>query len=141
MMPALRFDRSALLGCCLLLSSQIVAAQQRPWIQGPRPSVLTAAHARAGNAIPADTASRAPEPTHWQRGLLIGGAIGAAGLGTLAYLLCDGLSETRDSCVPTGLGGGLLGGFMGGLIGALIGGQFPKRTETRVEPDSTGASP
>jgi hypothetical protein len=73
--------------------------------------------------------------------LFIGGAIGAAALGTLGYLLCDGLSETQDSCVPTGLAVGLLGGFTGGLIGALIGGQFPRRDEARAEADTTGASP
>jgi hypothetical protein len=79
-------------------------------------------------------------PTHWKRGLLIGGVIGTVGLGALVYALCESLKDTQESCLGPGLGGAALGAVIGGTVGALIGGQFPKRTDTVPAPDSTAAS-
>lgn len=87
----------------------------------------------------ADTAVRVPRPTHWKKGLVIGGATGAMGLGFMVYGLCEGLKETDGSCVGPGLGGAALGAVTGGLIGALIGGQFPKRSVPESATDSTTA--
>lgn len=64
----------------------------------------------------ADTAVHVPRPTHWKKGLVIGGAIGAMGLGFMVYGLCEGLKETDGSCVGPGLGGAALGAVTGGLI-------------------------
>jgi hypothetical protein len=79
-------------------------------------------------------------PTHWKKGLLIGGVIGGLGLGGLAYALCEELRESQESCLGPGLGGVALGGVIGGIAGALIGGAFPKTTEITPPADSTTLS-
>jgi hypothetical protein len=64
--------------------------------------------------------------TQWVKGMIIGGVIGAAALGTLAYVLCgynDAPADCRSGGVPRMV---LLGAFTGGVTGALIGGSFPK---------------
>jgi hypothetical protein len=78
--------------------------------------------------------------THWEKGMLIGGSIGAVGLGGFTYLLCEGLSETDESCLRPALGGAVIGALGGGIIGALIGGAFSK-PDTLPPADSTGTSP
>lgn len=122
--------------------STVGAQQPGPWIRPPAPSVLFTAHpAPTGRATAGDTTNApAVRPTHWKKGLLIGGVIGGLGLGALAYSLCEGLSETQESCLGSGLGGVALGGVIGGITGALIGGAFPKATETIPAADSTAVS-
>jgi hypothetical protein len=87
-----------------------------------------------------DTAAVRVQPTHWKKGLLIGGVIGGLGLGALAYALCEELRETEESCLGPGLGGLAVGGVVGGIAGALIGGAFPKATEPNPAADSTTVS-
>jgi len=125
--------------CCV---STAAAQQPRAWIRPPARSVLfTAYPAPTGRASAADTTNApAVHPTHWKKGLLIGGVIGGLGLGGLAYALCEELRETQESCLGPGLGGVALGGVMGGITGALIGGAFPKTTETTHPADSTTVS-
>jgi hypothetical protein len=84
-----------------------------------------------------DTTVRS-RPSHWKRGLLIGGALGAAGFGLLGYGLCHDLDESHSSCLGPTLGVGMVGAVIGGVTGALIGGAFPKRPRTGA--DSTGAT-
>jgi hypothetical protein len=125
--------------CCV---STAGAQQPRAWIRPPTPSVLFTAHpAPTERATAADT-TNAPSvrPTHWKKGLLIGGVIGGLGVGGLAYALCEELRETQESCLGPGLGGVALGGVIGGITGALIGGAFPKTTETTPPADSTTVS-
>jgi hypothetical protein len=120
-----------------------LGAQQLPtMIQGPASSVLFTAQTLSGIAtnLP-DTAATSPQPTHWKKGLVIGGVIGTVGLGGFVYALCEGLKETQESCVGPALGGAAIGAVIGGTVGALIGGQFPKRSATVPAVDSTGTSP
>ena len=113
------------------------AQQPADWIQPPAPSMLfTTAKVTA-----ADTAERRVEPTHWKRGLVIGGVAGGVGLGAFLYAFCQGLNESGDSCIDTGLGGAAIGAVIGGTVGALIGGQFPQRDHVEPVADSTAASP
>jgi hypothetical protein len=118
------------------------AQQPRSWIRPPAPSVLFAA--QSAPTVPeaaADTTNAsAVRPTHWKKGLVIGGVIGGLGLGALVYSLCEGLRETQESCLGPGLGGVALGGVIGGIAGALIGGAFPKTTETTPPADSITVS-
>jgi hypothetical protein len=125
--------------CCV---STAAAQQPRAWIRPPAPSALfTAQPAPPRRAMAADTTNApAVRPTHWQKGLLIGGVIGGLGLGALVYSLCEGLRETQESCVGPGLGGVAVGGVIGGITGALIGGAFPKKPETTPPVDSTTVS-
>ena len=109
-------------------ASTASAQQQAGMIQGPAASVLFA----GPRTIPADRpdTTASPQPTQWKRGLIIGGVIGAVGLGGFVFLLCEELDESGDSCLGPGLGGAALGAVTGGIIGALIGGQFPKKDDT-----------
>lgn len=135
--------RSAFLSGLVLASCVSAGSAQQPaaWIRGPASSVLfTADPATGREATAVDTTARVVRPTHWKRGLLIGGVIGTFGLGAFVYTLCEGLKETQESCLGPGLSGAALGAVIGGTVGALIGGQFPKRTDTVPAPDSTAAS-
>lgn len=118
---------------CLLIfavgTSTASGQEQDEVIRGPAASVLFTGPRVTIHADPADTTVRA-QPTQWKRGLIIGGVIGTVGLGGFAYLLCEELDESGDSCFGTGLAGAALGAFTGGIIGALIGGQFPKKDDT-----------
>jgi ABC-type Fe3+-siderophore transport system permease subunit len=69
-------------------------------------------------------------PTQWKTGMLIGAGVGGAGLGILSYALCEGLSETDESCLRLALLGAAAGAVLGGIVGALIGGQVPKGTQS-----------
>ena len=123
--------------CCV---SSAGAQQPRAWIRPPARSVLFAAYpAPTERASAAEDTTNAPavHPTHWQKGLLIGGVVGGLGLGGLAYALCEELKETQESCLGPGLGGVAVGGVIGGIAGALIGGAFPKTTEKTPPADST----
>lgn len=124
--------------CCI---STLSAQQPGARIRAPAPSVLFTAPATLQPELSAaDTATVRVRPTHWKKGLLIGGVIGGVGLGALAYALCEELRETQESCLGPGLGGVALGGVAGGIAGALIGGAFPKATETTAPADSTSVS-
>src|SRR5690349_19086012 len=94
-------------------------------IRRPAASVLFAVEPTVRETGPADSASAARR-THWQTGMLVGAGIGAVGLGAFLYALCEGLRETRESCLRPGLAGATIGAVIGGTVGALIGGQIPK---------------
>jgi hypothetical protein len=129
---------SGLMACCV---SALDAQQPAASIRGPAASILFAAHSPiAGDATAADTTAPAIRPTHWKSGLLLGGSIGAFGLGAFLYSFCEGMKETRESCVPAGLAGAAIGAVIGGTVGALIGGQIPK-TDSLPAADSTAPSP
>jgi hypothetical protein len=70
--------------------------------------------------------------TQWIKGMIIGGAIGAAAFGALMYVLCSA-SDTGHDCVGGAAKVGLLGAFVGGVTGALIGGAFSKPPPQRPE--------
>jgi len=124
--------------CALVLSTQVLLAQNQDGrLRGPSPSPLFAFQSAPQAWVPSDTAAKQIPPTHWKRGLLIGGAVGGAALGFLGYALCHDLSETRESCLGPTLGGAALGAVMGGITGALIGGAFRKH----ARPDSLATSP
>jgi hypothetical protein len=129
-------------GLILACSVSAISAQQpTAWIPGPAPSVLFDPHTEIrAEPTPLDTTARSVRPTHWKRGLLIGGLIGTVGLGAFVYAFCEGLKETDESCLGPALGGAAVGGLAGGTVGALIGGQFPKHTDSVPAPDSTAAS-
>jgi hypothetical protein len=135
--------RPLLLGLGLaFITSSLDAQTHGAWIRGPAPSVLFMERTTAAWRTAArDTTARVVRPTHWKRGLLIGGAIGAVGLGGLVYALCEGLKETQESCLGPALGGAALGAFIGGTVGALIGGQFPQRADSLPVADSTSFTP
>ena len=119
-----------------------LSAQQSPTrIHGPASSVLFTAETIPGLAtnLP-DTTATSPQPTHWKKGLVIGGLVGTVGLGGFVYALCEGLKETQESCVGPGLGGAAIGAVIGATVGALIGGQFPKRGAVVPAVDSAGTS-
>ena len=121
-----------------LLPRLLLAQGRAPGVRGPAPSKLFAASAPRSAHLGPDTTHAATPPTHWKRGLLIGGVIGGVGLGGFGYLLCKDLRETNESCVGPGLGGAVVGAVTGGIIGALIGGQFHKRAASA---DSSASTP
>jgi hypothetical protein len=106
-------------------------------VPGPGPSLLFAARPPSPMRFAPDTAPTEIRPTHWQQGLLLGGAIGAVGFGVLGYGLCHDLSESQTSCLGTALGTAAVGAVIGGVTGALIGGAFRKQEPA----DSTSAGP
>jgi hypothetical protein len=135
--------RSVLLSCLILASgvSALNAQQAKAWIRGPAPSVLYIPQLKGGiDSQGVDTIARAVRPTHWKKGLLIGGLIGTVGLGFVGFALCGDLNESGSSCFAPGLGGAALGAVLGGTVGALIGGQFPMRLDAIPAPDSTAVS-
>jgi hypothetical protein len=99
--------RNALLvGLGLLSLVPAASAQQSPARIEPTFSALLIAPARTWDQANArDTTAREIPPTHWKRGLLIGGLIGTVGLGAFVYAFCEGLSETQESCLGPALGG------------------------------------
>ena len=119
----------------LVLTTTPLAAQATLQSLAPHASPL---FVRPPSAIrdTTDTTVRS-RPTHWKRGLLIGGGLGAAGFGLLGYGLCHDLDESHSSCLGPTLGAGALGAVIGGVTGALIGGAFSKRQ--RPATDSAGA--
>jgi len=145
-------ERRALCALTLIVLGPIVGAEpvrtggfvSVAWAQeriSPRAhSVVLGRPAPAWTAMElADTGVPPARPTQWKKGLVVGGAIGAVGLGFMVYGQCEGLKETDQSCVGPGFGGAALGAATGGLIGALIGGQFPKRSTPEPAADSTAA--
>jgi hypothetical protein len=129
--------RVALAVLAMMLAAQPSAAQGSHRLPGPSSSQLFVARPPSPTRITPDTTPKVIRPTHWKRGLLIGGTIGAATLGALGYALCHDLSETRTSCLGPAVGGAAVGAVMGGITGALIGGAFRKRGPA----DSTAAGP
>ena len=101
----------------------------------PAPSSVFAARPEgplrlAALADSADTSrQRATEATHWKKGALIGGTMGALYLGTFANRLCHASDDPsqRAGCLVYTVGSAAVGAAMGGTLGALIGGQFPDR--------------
>ncbi|HEX6616384.1 MAG TPA: hypothetical protein VF046_08775 [Gemmatimonadales bacterium] len=120
----------------LLLTAAPLAAQAPLQHLAPQASSLFVRPPSAIRGTP-DTTVRS-RPTHWKRGLLIGGGLGAAGFGLLGYGLCHDLDESHSSCLGPTLGIGVVGAVIGGVTGALIGGAFPKRP--RAPADSAGAT-
>lgn len=128
----------ALVVLALMAATQPLAAQGvSPGLRGPGRSQLFAAQPASPMQFTLDTTPKVIQPTHWKRGLLIGGTVGGVGFGALGYALCHDLSETRTSCLGTALGSAGVGAVIGGVTGALIGGAFQKR----APPDSTAATP
>lgn len=129
-----------LLACCL---SSVNAQEPAAWIPRAQPSRLFAAVVGIPiEATDVDTTARVVRPTHWKKGLMIGGLIGGAGLGWLVFSLCTGDNETSgNNCLLSTLGGAAIGAVLGGTVGALIGGQFPQRPDTVAAPDSAATSP
>jgi hypothetical protein len=123
-----------------LITLPLQAQAHDTWIRGPAPSVLFTDPTTVGPTVATDTTERDIRPTHWQRGLLIGGGIGAVGLGGFTYALCEGFSESQENCLGPALGGAAVGAVVGGVIGALIGGQVPKEADTPPA-DSTSTAP
>jgi hypothetical protein len=124
--------RLLLLLFALTLLPRLLAQGRAPGVRGPAPSELFAASAPLSVRLGPDTTHAAIPPTQWKRGLLIGG---------FAYLLCEDLRETDESCVGPGLGGAAVGAVTGGTIGALIGGQFHKRAASADSSASTPEAP
>ncbi len=122
--------RAGFLGVVMLLLSTPLWAQAGPGsIRKPASSVLFAA-VRVSSPLSSRVNTAAALPTtQWKRGLLIGGTVGAVGLGASFFALCQGLRETNESCLGTGVAGAALGALVGGTLGALIGGQAHKRTD------------
>jgi hypothetical protein len=128
----------ALVVLALIAATQPLAAQGvSRGLQGPGRSQLFAARPSSPMQFTLDTAPKVIRPTHWKGGLLLGGAIGGAGLGVLGYALCHDLSETRTSCLGSAVAGTAVGAVIGGVTGALIGGAFRKPAPV----DSTAATP
>ncbi|HZA92845.1 MAG TPA: hypothetical protein VE420_09485 [Gemmatimonadales bacterium] len=130
--------RIGLLLTIVFAAGTTTARAQQPveWIQPPASSVLFS----TVKAIAADTIEPRVEPTHWKRGLVIGGVIGAVGLGGILYAFCEeqsGDTSSGASCIGSGLGGAAIGAVIGGTVGALIGGQFPQRDQAEPAADST----
>jgi hypothetical protein len=127
-----------LLACCL---SAVSAQEPTVWIRGPTPSVFFTARMTKHAGLAGVDSTRAPRPTHWKTGLLIGGGIGGAGLGWLVFGLCNGDNESSGgNCMASAVGGAAIGAVIGGTVGALIGGQVPKSVDQVPAPDSTATS-
>jgi hypothetical protein len=117
--------------CVLVLGTRPSVAQSHgARLHGPGPSQLFAPRPAFPAEARPDTVVKEIPPTHWKRGLLIGGAVGGAALGFLGYALCHDLRETQESCLGPTLGGAAIGAVMGGITGALIGGAFRKNAPT-----------
>jgi len=91
------------------------------------------ANLRAGISAPAAPAAvvsnalpRTVKPTHWKRGALVGGAIGAAAWITYIATHGCGSTTTNERCVFIGIGMTPVAALIGAIPGALIGGMFPK---------------
>jgi len=124
--------------CALTLGAEPSPAQSHgARLRGPAASLLFGVRTVSAAEASPDTAAKVIQPTHWKRGMLIGGAVGGVALGFLGYALCHDLSETRASCLGPTLGAAGLGGVMGGVTGALIGGAFRKHAPA----DSLANSP
>jgi hypothetical protein len=118
----------------LSLGPSVGVSQNRPF--GPVPSPLFVATPTTGfrtafSAERGDSARLEIEPTHWKKGAVIGGVVGALSGLLLAHAVC-GLSEEAGHGCPTS--GTLLMAMVGGgsllaIPGALIGGQFAKPEE------------
>jgi hypothetical protein len=127
---------------CSLVLAFVPSANAQQWVDiapaqiRPTFSALLQPETRTWlDAVAADTSDR--RPTHWEKGLLIGGLIGTVGVGAIAYAFCESFSELGESCLTSGLLGAAMGGVVGGTVGALIAGQFPKRNDTVPAPDSS----
>jgi uncharacterized protein YcfJ len=130
--------RLALLVLALMAAAVPAAAQAvNRGLRGPGRSQLFAVRPSSPTRFTPDTTPRNIQPTHWKQGLLVGGAIGAAGFGALGYGLCHELSESQTSCLGTALGTAAVGAVIGGVTGALIGGAVRKQGPA----DSTTAGP
>lgn len=129
--------RLVLVVLAMAVAARPSVAQGFQSLRGPGPSQLFAARPPSPMQFTPDTTPKIIRPTHWKRGLLIGGTIGGVGFGALGYALCHDLSETQTSCLGTALGSAGVGAVIGGITGALIGGAFRKS----VPADSTAATP
>jgi hypothetical protein len=116
----------------LALVAQSLAAQvPASAIPGPAPSVLFMPNPITFDQVSLrDSVIDSIPPTQWKTGMLIGAGVGGAGLGILTYALCEGLSETDESCLKPALLGSAAGAAIGGVVGALIGGQVSKGTKS-----------
>jgi hypothetical protein len=121
----MRHSIALMLGCCIVgvpgravaQGPQITTSWMQPW-ESPTPP-------RQLPFVPPDTV-RHIQPTHWEKGLVIGAAIGVVVGGVFGNTMCH-VSEVIESCTPLTVGGALVTGALTGTIGALIGGAFPKR--------------
>jgi hypothetical protein len=115
----------------LTLAQSLAAQAPESAIPGPAPSVLFTPNPISFDQVsPQDSVLDSIPPTQWKTGMLIGVGVGGAGLGILSYALCEGLSETDESCLRPALLGAAAGAVIGGIVGALIGGQVPKGTQS-----------
>src|SRR5882724_10020569 len=108
----------------VMIAPRLAAQGLSAGLRGPGPSQLFAARPSPLAQAALDSTPKVIRPTHWKRGLLIGGTIGGVGLAALMYALCHDLRETQASCLGPTVGGAALGAVMGGVTGALIGGAF-----------------
>jgi hypothetical protein len=122
----------------VMIPPRLAAQSLSAGLRGPSPSQLFAGRpSPLAQVVALDSTPKVIRPTHWKRGLLIGGTIGGVSLGALMYALCHDLRETQTSCLGPTAGGAVLGAVMGGITGALIGGAFRKQ----VPSDSTAGTP
>jgi hypothetical protein len=122
--------RGLLSAFAMLLVSTSLDAQNPP-ASVPKPvgSILFSPGTVSSYQSSADTSAAAFPTTQWRRGLLVGGTIGAVGLGASFFSLCHSLRETKESCLGSGVAGAAFGALVGGTVGALIGGQAHRRTD------------
>jgi hypothetical protein len=121
--------RGLVLGVGILWCSVPLSGQQRAAsIRGPASSILFSAGIERTPVMSTDSAAGILPATQWKRGLFLGGAIGAVGLGASVFALCQGLRESNESCLGPGVAGATLGAVVGSTVGALIGGQIHQRS-------------